>query len=282
MSAVLTHHAYGKSQIRLTKVLRHAGRHELKELCIDIQLTGDFAASYTRGDNSRIVATDTMKNTVYVLAKDHPLTDIESFGQALAEHFLTTYPHVATAAIHLVEQPWQRLIVHGEAHPHAFIGGGGERRTSIVTLTRQCLRIESGFEGLALLKTTDSSFTRFIRDPYTTLPETEDRIFATLLTAGWLHGEPPVDWNQTYQLIRQTLVEVFAAHKSLSVQHTLHAMGAAALDACRSIEQISLQMPNRHHLLVNLQPFGLANNNEVFVATDEPFGLISATLGRGS
>src|SRR6516165_9292056 len=105
MSAVLTHHAYGKSQIRLTKVLRHAGRHELKELCIDIQLTGDFAASYTRGDNSRIVATDTMKNTVYVLAKDHPLTDIESFGQALAEHFLTTYPHVATAAIHLVEQP---------------------------------------------------------------------------------------------------------------------------------------------------------------------------------
>jgi urate oxidase len=254
----------------------------LKELCVAIQLTGDFGASYTHGDNSRIVATDTMKNSVYVLAKDHPLTDIESFGQALAGHFLKTYPHVATATITLVEQPWQRVVLNGEEHPHAFVGGGGEHRTSTITLTRQEQRVESGFEGLALLKTTDSAFTGFLRDSYTTLPETEDRIFATLLTAAWLHGEPPDDWNGSYQLIRQTLVEVFAAHKSLAVQHTLYAMGAAALEVCPSIRQINMQMPNRHHLLVNLQPFGLANINEVFVPTDEPFGLISATLTRNS
>jgi urate oxidase len=200
----------------------------------------------------------------------------------LAGHFLKTYPHVTTAAISLLEQPWQRVGLNGEEHPHAFIGGGSERRTSTVTLTRQGSRIESGVEGMALLKTTDSAFTGFLRDRYTTLPETEDRIFATLLTAAWLHDEPPDDWNRCYQLIRQRLVEVFATHKSLAVQHTLHAMGAAALEACLSLRQISLQMPNRHHLLVNLQPFGMANNNEVFVATDEPFGLISATLTRGS
>jgi urate oxidase len=282
MSAVLTQHSYGKSRVRLTKVLHHAGQHELKELCVAVQLTGDFAASYTHGDNSRVVATDTMKNTVYILAKDHPLTDIESFGQALAGHFLKTYPHVASATINLTEQPWQRVVSNGEEHPHAFVGGGGERRTSTVTFTRQDQHVESGLEGMALLKTTDSAFTGFLRDSYTTLPETEDRIFATLLTATWLHEKPPDDWNRCYQLIRQTLVEVFAGHKSLSVQHTLHAMGAAALEACSSIRQISLQMPNRHHLLVSLQPFGLANHNEVFVPTDEPFGLISATLTRGS
>jgi len=280
MSAVLTRNSYGKSQVRLTKVIRHADRHELKELCVSIQLTGDFAASYTHGDNSRVVATDTMKNTVYILARDHPLADIESFGQHLAEHFLRTYSHVATATIQLTEQPWQRLAVNGQEHPHAFTGGSVGARTSTVTLSRQELRIESGLEGLLLLKTTDSAFTGFIRDPYTTLAETEDRIFATLLTARWLHGEPPADWNHCYQLIRQTLITVFATHKSLAVQHTLHDMGRAALEVCRSIREISLQMPNKHHLLVNLQPFGLANNNEIFVPTEEPFGLISATLGR--
>jgi urate oxidase len=282
MSAVLTQHAYGKSRVRLTKILRHAGRHELKELCVAVQLTGDVGASYTHGDNSRIVATDAMKNTVYVLAKDHPLTDIESFGEALAGHFLRTYPHVATATVTINEQPWQRIVINGKEHPHAFVGGSGERRTCTVTLTRQEQRVESGFEELALLKTTDSAFTGFLRDSYTTLPEAEDRIFATLLTATWFHDKSPDDWNHCYQLIRQTLVEVFAGHKSLSVQHTLHAMGAAALEACSSIRQINLQMPNRHHLLVNLQPFGLSNHNEVFVPTDEPFGLISATLTRGS
>jgi urate oxidase len=282
MSAILTQQAYGKSRVRLTKVLRHTDRHELKELCVAIQLTGDFAASYTQGDNSRVVATDTIKNTVYVLAKDHPLTDIESFGQALAGHFLKTYPHVASATINLTEKPWQRIVSNGVEHPHAFVSGGGEHRTSTITLTRQERHIESGFEELALLKTTDSAFTGFLRDRYTTLPETEDRIFATLLTATWFHDKPPDDWNRCYQLIRQTLVAVFAEHKSLSVQHTLHAMGTAALDVCSSLRQISLEMPNRHHLLVNLQPFGLANHNEIFVPTNEPFGLIRATLTRGS
>src|SRR5262249_6487995 len=113
MSAVLTHNAYGKSHIRLTKITRHADCHDLKELYIDVQLEGDFAASYLHGDNSRIVATDTMKNSVYALAQGHPLADVESFGQALATHFLDHYPHVSSATVRLVEQPWQRLRIDG-------------------------------------------------------------------------------------------------------------------------------------------------------------------------
>ena len=280
MSPVLTHNAYGKSQVRLTRVTRHAARHDLKELCIDIQLKGDFAGSYLDGDNSRIVATDTMKNTVYILAKKQGVSNPESFGETLARHFLETYAHVSSAAINLVQQPWQRMVFNGREESHSFIGGGGERRTCSVTVTRPSLRIESGLVGLSILKTTASAFTGFIHDEYTTLRDTDDRIFATLLTAHWLYSETPADWDICYQTIRGALLEAFAEHKSLAVQQTLHVMGVAALEACPQIKQITLQMPNRHYLLVNLEPFGLQNQNEVFVGTQEPYGLISGTVRR--
>jgi urate oxidase len=281
MSAVLVHDAYGKSLVRLTKVTRHADRHELKELAVDIQLEGEFAAAYTAGDNSRLVATDTMKNTVYALAKGHPLRDIESFGQTLARHFLDNNAHVASARIHIVEHAWRRIEVQGRDHPHAFLGGGAEKRTMTVSLTRQGLHIESGIDDLLLLKTTDSAFRGFLRDRFTTLPETDDRIFATILKADWLYGPDAADWNDCHRTIRQALLETFAQHKSLGVQQTLFAMGVAALASCPQIEEIRIAMPNKHRLLVNLQVFGMENANEIFVATDEPHGLITGTMRRG-
>lgn len=280
MSALLRHSSYGKSHVRLTKVTRHADHHELKELCVAIQLEGDFDASYTHGNNNRIITTDTMKNTTYALARNHPLTDMEEFGLALARHFIENFAHVSASVVRLSEHPWQRMIVNGLEHPHAFVNGGDERRTSLVKLTRQSGRIQSGIEGLSILKTTDSAFKGFLRDSFTTLPETDDRIFATRLTACWIYGEGQVDWNHCHQLIRRTLLEVFASHKSLSVQQTLHAMAAAVLEACSPIQEIRLKMPNQHHLLADLRPFGLDNANVIFVPTKEPYGLISATLRR--
>jgi urate oxidase len=280
MSALLTHSSYGKSRVRLTKITRHADHHELKELCVAIRLEGDFAASYAHGNNSQIITTDTMKNTVYVVARNHPLTAIEDFGLALARHFMENFAHVSASTIRLVERPWQRILVDGQEHPHAFVGGGREQRSSTVKLTRQSCRIQSGVKGLCVVKTTDSAFKGFLRDPYTTLGETDDRIFATRLKACWLYGDGMVDWNHCHELVRRTLLDVFAGHKSLSVQHTLYAMAAAALEACGSIQQIRLAMPNKHHLPVDLRPFGLDNPNMVFVPTEEPFGLIRATLQR--
>jgi urate oxidase len=282
MSVVLTHHAYGKSQIRLTRVTRHPDRHDLKELCVAVQLEGEFAASYLAGDNRNIVATDTMKNIVYVLAKKHGIGAIESFGETVGRHFVQTYAQVRAATIDLVEHSWRPIVVNGRDHPHAFVGGSGEKRTAVVTLTRHGLRVESGLGELSLLKTTDSAFAGFVRDEYTTLRETDDRILATLLSARWLWGQTPADWDRAYQAVRLALVETFARHRSLSVQQSLHAMGTAALESCPEIEQITLTMPNKHHLLVNLEPFGLENPNEVFVVTDEPHGVITGTLSRGA
>lgn len=281
MSATLIRNTYGKSHVRLTKVTRRTDRHELKELSVDVQLEGDFSATYLHGDNAQVVATDTMKNIVYVCAKPHALDHLESFGADLAGHFLRHYPQVASVTIDLVEQPWQRIMIGGADHSHAFHGGGAEKRTGRITCGRgQEPRIESGLDDLLLLKTTDSSFTGFVRDAFTTLPESTDRIFATALSARWLFAATPSDYDLAHRQIRAAMLETFARHKSLSVQQTLHAMGVAALDACPAIDEIDLRMPNKHRLLVNLQPFGLENNNEIFVATDEPFGLITGTLRR--
>src|SRR5581483_3822541 len=280
MPVVLTQHAYGKSQVRLTKVTRHADRHDLAEWAIDVRLEGDFAAAYTAGDNRHVVATDTMKNAVYALARDHALGAPEDFGLTLARHFLDSYPQVTLASIHITVQPWERITAGGRPHPHAFAGGPPGRRTCTVTLTRQSQEITAGIDGLPLLKTTDSAFRDFHRDAYTTLPDADDRIMATELTADWLYSGA-TDWDAGYAAVRQARVERFAGHRSEGVQQTLHAMGAAALAACPAAEQITLSMPNRHRLLVNLAPLGRTNANEVFVTTDEPDGLITGTWRRG-
>lgn len=282
MPAVLTSHAYGKSRVRLTRVTRLADRHEVRELTVDVRLEGEFEASYTLGDNSLVIATDTMKNVVYALAHGRPAEAVEDFATALAGHFLESFGHVRSATVGLSERPWRRIEVGGRGHPHAFVGGGSETRKAEVTRDRDGLRVGAGLEGLQVLKTTGSAFYGFLRDRYTTLPETADRLFGTEVQARWVYA-PGVrlDWDGAYAAVRRALLETFAGHESLAVQQTLYAMGEATLAACDGVEEVTLTMPNKHRILVDLERFGLTNANEVFVATEEPFGLITGTLRRG-
>ncbi len=280
MPAKLTYQSYGKSAVRLTKVKRLPDRHELIELEVSIELSGDFADSYLAGDNSKVIATDTMKNTVYALAAAHPIDALEDFATALARHFMQAHAHVYTAIVRLAQTSWRRMSVDGREHPHSFVGAGPERRRVMLHLTREKPYMWAGIEGLVLLKTTDSAFKGFLRDEYTTLADTDDRIFATRLCADWLYDKPVPDWNAAYHAVMGAMVRVFAQHRSLSVQQTLYAMGEAALEACPAILVIHLEMTNQHRIPVNLQPLGLENRNEIFVTTTEPYGLIKATLER--
>jgi urate oxidase len=281
MTVRLSKQVYGKSSIRLCKVARRADRHDLIELDIDISLEGDFSESYLAGDNRRVIATDTMKNTVYALAADHPLADAESFALAIASHFLDRHSHVASATIATQQTPWQRIETAGALHRHSFLGAGVGRRTCAVCRTRQSVTVESGLTGLPLLKTADSAFRDFARDEFTTLADTDDRIFATRLDARWMYSlATAIDWNAAFERARTSMIAVFADHKSLAVQQTLFAMGKAALEACPEIRRIELSMSNEHRVPVNLEPFGRSNRNEVFVVTGEPFGLIRAVLER--
>jgi urate oxidase len=285
VSIVLTEHSYGKTRIRLTKVTRRADRHDIRELTIEIRLEGDFDDAYTAGDNRLIIPTDTMKNVVYAMAGEHTLDSIEGFGLALAGHFVEQHGHVERATARLVEHPLKRIRVGGVEHPHAFAGQGLETRTSTVRRGRDGLHVESGIADLFLLKTTNSAFAGFLRDRYTTLPDSADRILATMLTADWLTSVDDAerfDWNTAHTEVRRVLIETFASHRSLSLQQTLHEMGAAVLAACPRVERITLNMPNKHRILADLRPFGLDNVDEVFVATDEPHGTITGTLERAA
>jgi len=273
----LSWNRYGKSRIRLVKV-RHSDPHELVDLTIDVQLEGEFQAVYVDGDNGLCLATDTMKNTVYALARQDPIRDVETFAARLAEHFLAK-PAVTAVRISALEQPWGRLSSGGQPHPHAFVQAGAEHWTTVVTRDARGSEIVSGLANLVVLKTTDSAFSGFPRDEYTTLPDTEDRIMATSITAAWAYRPGTTDFSARAK-VRRALVEAFASHLSRSVQQTLYAMGEAALAACADVSAITLSLPNRHHLLVDLKPFGLDNPNEIFVATDQPFGLIEATIRR--
>lgn len=244
------------------------------DLTLDIQLEGDFDAVYVEGDNRSCLPTDTMKNTVYAIARQDPIQHVEAFAIRLADHFAAK-PAVTSARVSAVEQGWRRL-----SHPHAFAQAGGETWTASVVRDRTGTDIRSGLTGLVLLKTTDSSFAGFPRDEFTTLPETWDRMLATSVTATWRYRSDAADFSAR-DAIRTAMVDAFARHESRSVQHTLHAMADAALAACAEVTEITLTLPNRHHLLVDLTPFGLDNPNDVFVPAEEPHGLIEATVRRG-
>jgi urate oxidase len=272
--------AYGKSRVRLVQLTRRTDRHELCDLTIAIRFQGDYDESYVAGDNSAVLPTDTMKNTVYALAAAGRIRDAESFGLVLARHFLDRNPRLERVRIDLTEHAWGRLPIGGREHGHAFVRQGPETRTAAVEADRREATIEAGLADLVILKSAHSAFAGFPRDEYTTLPETADRIFATSLTATWRYRDGDVSFDTAWHAVRRTLLESFAEHRSASVQHTLHAMGQAVIEHVDDVTSIHLVMPNKHHLPIDLSRFGLENRNEIFVPTDEPYGLIEGTVTR--
>lgn len=281
MAVELIHDNYGKSRVRLLKVARRGDRREIQNITVKIAFEGDFDEAHTVGDNSKILPTDTMKNTVYALAhQTQEIEEIERFGERLANYFLEHNAQVSRALIEIAEHAWTRLYINSEPHPHSFIKGGDEKRTARIVASRDGLTIETGVEDLIVMKTTKSGFAGFIKDRYTTLPETADRIFCTAVKAQWRYSNRQAATNETWLRVRQMMIETFAEHDSLSVQHTLYAMGEAVLEKFSEIAEISFSLPNIHFLPVDMARFGLENDNRIFLPTDEPHGLIEARLSR--
>src|SRR5438067_2044933 len=278
--AKLTGHRYGKARVRVMKILREGPVHTLKDLEVAAYLKGDFASSYTSGDNSKVVATDTIKNTINVFAQQHLAEEIERFGLILGEHFLTRYEQVREAELQISERRWERLKVDGAPHPHSFAAGSEGRMFTRVTCDRSEKTIRSGVRDLVILKSTGSGFENYPKDEFTTLPETADRILATSFSATWTFQDQPDHYGRANDAILSAMLKVFANNFSPSPQTTWFPMAEAALAACLEISKLDLAMPNKHCLLINLAPFGLENNNEVFVPTDEPHGDITATVMR--
>ena len=280
MGIVLAQNTYGKNAVNLSKIIRHDGYHEFRQISVNVSLQGDFETAYTQGDNSKVLATDTQKNTVYALAKDHFNGSAEAFGLYLADYFKNNNPQVSRVTIDITEHSWQRMAFGGALHPHAYSSGGNEKHVCTITRDEKGVEIQSGIKHMLILKTTDSGFEHFIREKYTTLKETADRIFATECEVNWTWNDTGAGFSMLYNAIRTALLEAFAFHKSLSVQQTLYAMGESVLNGFSEVKEISLIMPNKHHILFNLEQFGMENNNDIFIATDEPFGYITGTIKR--
>ena len=268
--------SYGKSAIRLVKVDRESTPHRVRDLTIAIALRGDFAASYDQGDNSGVIATDTMKNTAYALAGEHLTGSIEEFGFALGRHFLGE-GQVDEVEVSIDQHLWTPI---GET-PDAFTRDGSATRTARVTVRRDDAEVRAGIADLIVMKTTRSAFSGFPRDRFTTLKETDDRILATKVTAWWTYTpDGPADHDDAWEAIRSTFLEVFADHHSVSVQASIWIVGKAILERHPKVEDVSMSLPNLHHWTADLSPFGIENDREVYVATTEPHGLIEATIRR--
>ncbi len=278
--ANLSKTSYGKSRIRLVQLSRRGDRHDLRDLTVAIGFEGDYDTSYTDGDNRDVLPTDTMKNTVYALAARDGAGDPESFGILLGRHFIGRNPKLNSVAVDLVDHGWSNIADGPREHGQAFVRRGPDTRTARVVTTRTGAAVTAGIADLVIMKTSRSAFAGYPRDEFTTLPETHDRLLATALTTYWTYGDADIEYGAVFRAVRSALLDAFARHDSLSVQHTLYAMGQVVLDTIETVETITLEMPNRHHLPVDLTRFGMENRNEIFVATEEPHGLIKATLSR--
>jgi urate oxidase len=278
-NVILGQNQYGKAEVRVVRITRDTERHEIEDLNVTSQVRGDFDAVHIDGDNANVVATDTQKNTVYAFAKDG-IGSPEAFLLRLGRHFVDDFAWVDGGRWEAEQYRWDRIQVAGADHDHSFVRAGGETRTALVNIEGDRTTVFGGLHSLTVLKSTASEFVGYHKDRYTTLAEATDRILATDVTARWRYNTTDVDWNTVYGQVRAELLEGFAEKHSYALQQTLYQMGKKVLDAHPEIDEIKFSMPNKHHFVVDLTPFGLDNPNEVFFAADRPYGLIEATVLR--
>jgi urate oxidase len=272
---------YGKGRVGVMRIHRDGGRHEVSQLSIKVMVEGDIARTYTHADNSNSVSTDTIKNVVNIVARENTGLCTEEFCQVLAQKYLDLYPQMSSVTVTAHETKWDRLSFGGKPHPHSFVLDNNGKPSVELTATRQGLTLISGIDGFTFMKSTQSGWADYVKDSYTTIPETHDRMCATSMVASWKWSAKPASYPATNAKILATLLAVFGTTYSVSVQDSLYRMGEAALAAVPEISEISMACPNMHLILMNLSAFGLDNNNDVFLPTDEPHGQIECTVGRG-
>jgi urate oxidase len=285
VSVSLGPNKYGKAENRLVRIYRDTPRHDIVDLSVTSQLRGAaLASSFLEGDNARIVATDTQKNTAFAFAKEHGIPSPEEYLLTLGDHFVSAFDWIEGGLWQAEQYEWERILVDGVPHDHSFVRKGQGTRLATVQKIDGATHVTGGVKDLTVLKSTGSEFSGFPRDRYTTLPEATDRIMATSVTGRWRFLPDAVaagiDYNGLYAEVLGVLLSTFATVHSLALQQTLFAMGKAAIEARPEIAEVRFAMPNKHHFAYDLSPFGLENPNEVFYAADRPYGLIEGTVVR--
>ncbi|MFI2908030.1 factor-independent urate hydroxylase [Streptomyces sp. PDY-4] len=287
MPTTLGQNQYGKAENRVVRITRDGATHHIKDLNVSVALSGDMEEVHYSGSNASVLPTDTTKNTVYAFAKEHGIESAEQFGIHLARHFVTSQEPIRRARIRIEEYAWERIGTPGEGE-HSFVRKGQETRLAQITFDGEEWEVVSGLKDLTVMNSTDSEFRGFVKDGYTTLQETRDRVLATSVSGRWRFnwtgdGQRTPDWETSYEETRKHLLQAFAETYSLSLQQTMYRMGARIIDHRDEIDEVRFSLPNSHHFLVDLEPFGLKNDTAdgaVYFASDRPYGLIEATILR--
>lgn len=281
MDPILGANQYGKAQVRMVAVERSAPVHTFADLNVSISLSGALEDVHLVGSNANVVTTDTQQNTIFAFAREAPVGAIEEFGLRLARHFVSEFDPITRARVRIESARWERISVAGRPHAFGFVSAGSELRVAEVIVDQNDGEwVLSGLKDLIVMKTTGSEFGGFLTDRYTTLAQTDDRILSTAVNARWRHGGllTASEWDASFVSARNALLERFADVHSLSLQQTLYEMGAGALRASPGLVEARLSMPNRHHFVVDLEPFALDNPNLVFRVQDRPYGLIEGQV----
>ncbi|WP_328446663.1 urate oxidase [Streptomyces sp. NBC_00386] len=290
---LLGQNQYGKAENRVVRITRDGATHHIKDLNVSVALSGDMDEVHLSGSNANVLPTDTTKNTVYAFAKEHGIESAEQFGIHLARHFVTSQEPIQRARVRIEEYAWERIEAPDAASRaagadearHSFVRKGQETRVTQITFDGEAWEVVSGLKDLVVMNSTNSEFWGYVKDRYTTLQEAHDRILATQVSSRWRFGwngdeQRMPDWDKSYDEVRKHMLQAFADTYSLSLQQTLYEMGARIIDHRDEIDEVRFSLPNKHHFLVDLTPFGLENDNEVYLAADRPYGLIEATVLR--
>ncbi|MBB1244791.1 urate oxidase [Streptomyces durbertensis] len=290
---LLGQNQYGKAENRVVKITRDGDTHHIKDLNVSVSLSGDMEDVHYSGSNANCLPTDTTKNTVYAFAKEYGIESAEQFGIHLARHFVDSQEPIHRARIRIEEYAWDRIgtsdsnskFIGADEVQHSFVRRGQEVRTAQITYDGEKWQVFSGLKDLTVMNSTNSEFWGYVKDRYTTLKEAYDRILATQVTGVWRHNWTSDDqrmpnWERSYEKAKQHMLDAFVETYSLSLQQTLYQMGARVINGRSEIDEIRFSLPNKHHFLVDLEPFGLKNDNEVYFAADRPYGLIEATILR--
>lgn len=293
MPTILGQNQYGKAENRVVKITRDGATHHIKDLNVSVALSGDMEEVHYSGSNASVLPTDTTKNTVFAFAKEYGIESAEQFGIHLARHFVTSQEPIKRARIRIEEYSWERIetsdsnsrFIGADEVKHSFVRQGQEVRTSQITFDGENWEVISGLKDLTVMNSTNSEFWGYIKDKYTTLHEAYDRILATTVQAAWRYNwtsdeQRMPNWERSYAEAKKHLLQAFAETYSLSLQQTLYQMGSRVINSRSEIDEVRLSLPNKHHFLVDLEPFGLKNDNEVYFAADRPYGLIEATILR--
>jgi len=288
---MLGYNKYGKANVKFLRVVKETPKHLVHEVKAKMQLEGDFNESFETGNNRQVVPTDTMKNSLYIYAKKFNLNCLEEWAIEVGKDMLQRHNQISVVNLELEESNWERIKINGIEHNHAFLKREGIRFATMKMQRNGQIKLNCGIKDLIIMKSTQSGFENYVKDEYTTLVETKDRVFCTKLFVSWefnVSKPSKIDFNSIYSnnlnLSLQTLAgqDPLKGEYSGSVQQTLFQLGKKILQQNNSIDRVFISLPNVHYFLVHFQRFktNLTNQNEVFETFDGPHGLIEAVVER--